>query len=88
MLFVEHLQSLVEHRIVLVLDNRRTYADALLLASCGAERNRRHTVMDKLCQEVITRKALPADGEEESVAHVLVQVLVVYDMESVLQEYS
>ena len=43
--------------------------------------------MDEFGEQVIAGEALSSDGEEEAVAHVLVEVLVIHDVEAVLQEH-
>ena len=82
----EHCEPLVEEVVVVGLDGRRTGTDALVVGTCGGENNAAHTATEQVAQQLAALHILVADGEEEAVAHGLVDILVVDNVEAVAGE--
>jgi len=86
MVFGKDGHPLVQQGILVVLDERRAGAQALLRAAGGHQRYGADAVVHQFAGQLAARHARIADGEVEAVGHGLAQVVVVDQPEAMAQE--
>lgn len=78
--------TLLEGSILLVADEGRADAEALLFATSSDKADGRDTIVHQLMGQLATRHARIADREVESVGNRLVEILVIDDIEVMTRE--
>ena len=87
MIFIEFTKPLFKHCIMMRLYVRRAGSYTLSRSSCGSKVDAAYAIIEQFPEQFATVHILISYGKEKTIAHRLIDILVVHYAEAITQQY-